>query len=68
MYENVYFFERLHFKFGLKSNITSKKIVVQKYNMGMKRSRILRWFQICLLKFEQNYPKKVTDKRSLKKA
>jgi len=68
MHENVYFFEPLHFKFGFNSIITSKNVVLHKYNMGIKQSRILRWFQICLLKYEQNHPKKVKDKRSLKKA
>jgi len=60
-------FERLRFKFGLNSNITWTNFL-QKYNMGIKQSRFLRWCQICLLKFEQNHPKKVEDKRSLKKA
>ncbi len=49
-------------KFTKSANKSPKKFVITKFNMGIKKRRISRWFRIRWKSFEKIYQKKVISK------
>ncbi len=39
MFENVQFFSHLHLKYAKSAMMTPKKIVLEKFNMGIKKTK-----------------------------
>jgi hypothetical protein len=62
MFENVQFFSHLHLKYGKIAIMTEKKIFLQNINLGIKKRRILCWFQIRGCRLKQMPLKKLEPK------
>ncbi len=67
MFENVQFFSHLHFKNAKSAIITQKKFFLQIINMGIKKLRILCWFQIRWCRLSEMTLTKVKSKKNHEK-
>ncbi len=62
MFENVQFFSHLHLKYTNSANMTPKNFFFKNINMGIKKRRILCWFQIRWCRLKQMPLKKLAPK------
>ncbi len=75
MFENVQFISHLHIKYAKSAIMTQKNFFLKNINMGIKKRRILCWFQIrwCrvsempLTKVKRKKPRKNAQKRKYSK-
>ena len=66
MFENVQFFSHLHLKYAKRAIMTQKFFFLTNINMGIKKRRILCWFQICWCRLKQMPLKKARAKKLCK--
>ncbi len=62
MFENVQFFSHLHFKIAKNAIMTQTFFILKNINMGIKKRRILCWFQIRWCRLKQMPIKKLESK------
>ncbi len=53
MFENVQFFSHLHLKYAKSAIMTQNIFFLKNINMGIKKRRILCWFQIRWRRLKQ---------------
>jgi hypothetical protein len=68
MFENAQFFSHLHFKIAKSAIMTQKFFFLKNIIMGIKKRRILCWFQICCCRLSEIHLTKVKSKKPRKNA